>query len=160
MELGEDTARSTPPRWSGRVRCGVNETHDGRAAVRWAVRSLLRRFCTLVPWHTTHELLGCFHVAMLRTLANARQGGGASSGGGGDVPDPRRSGVGGSLEEFLMQAVVAALGATHVLAEEIAAVASLRVLQDLVRSSQTHQLGPLLMHCASIVPASCQILHN
>ena len=160
VELAADTARRMPPRWSGRVRCGVNDTYDGRAAVRWAVRSLLRRFCTLVPWHTTHELLGCFHVAMLRTLANARQGGGASGGGGGDVPDPRRSRVGGSLEEFLMQAVVAALGATHVLAEEIAAVASLRVLQDLVRSSQTHQLRPLLMHCASIVPASCQILHK
>ena len=149
VELGEDTARSTPPRWSGRVRCGVDETHDGRAAVRWAVRSLVRRFCTLVPLHTIHELLECFHVALLRTIGSARQGSGASSGGGG-----------GSLQEFTVRAVVAALGVTYLLAEEIAAVACMRVLQDLVRVPGMPPLRSLVAVCsccADIMPASAQL---
>ena len=131
---GTSRARGDPPRWSGRVRCGVNETHDGRAAVRWIVRSLMRQFAAVVPRHTILELLDWYGMGLLRIIASAGQHvAAAGNGGDGETADSRRSGGGGSMVAFITSATAAAHGVMQVLSEEIADVADTRVLQRLVR---------------------------
>ena len=123
-EASAGPTRSGTWRWSGCVRCGVNETHDGRAAMRSIVRGTVRRFCGLIPSQTILKILHGYLLGLVRMLGTVGPQSAAQE------MEPHSS---GGIVEFVSKATIAAQGAAQMLWTEIADVASMRVLQQLVR---------------------------
>ena len=122
-EASAGPTRSGTWRWSGCIRCGVNETHAGRAAMRSIVRGLVGRFCGIIPSQTLLKLLHGYLLGLVRMLGTVGSQSPAQE------MEPRSS---GGIVEYVSKATVALHGAAQILWTEIADVSSTHVLQQLV----------------------------
>ena len=122
--------RGWASRWSGQLRCGAHDTHDGHAALHRVVQDLLQRFAGLLPMAQLRGLLATY-ASLLRDSVNSA-GGSSAGDGASDCASARMGGCGSG--RFMARAVSAALGATAVLQEQLsAAVSGMHGMRDRVR---------------------------
>eukprot|EP00892_Ulva_mutabilis_P000106 jgi/Ulvmu1/10096/UM006_0043.1 len=125
---GDGTRPSTPPQagtlWSGRLRCGVNDTCDARAALRRIVEELVRRCCRIVPLDTISRIMEAYHVYLQRT--------GVRPGRGGAEQRPQGSGpAADGAQAYMIRSVAAALGAAQAVEDAVAVFADMHELRQL-----------------------------
>lgn len=135
------TAARTP-QWSGCVRCGVNELHDARAAVRTMLRRLVLTFCQCIPLTELHRLLSLHLSALERMLASFRPPPGQAALADAE-PDGRNRGR-APLHVFKARVVVAVGGLVGLFADEMDAVADMHALRQLVRPAAKLLRAPTL----------------
>lgn len=143
---GQPSTAARTPQWSGCVRCGVNELHDARAAVRRILRRLVSTFCQRVPLTELHRLLSLHLSAVDRMLASFRPPPGQAA--EADAEPDRRDGGRVPLHVFKGRVVVAVGSIVGLFADEMDAVADMHALRQLVRPAALILLA-LLCHGAS-----------
>lgn len=131
--------QSTPPhaqqgpRWSGCLRCGVNDKHDVRAALGYIVCSIVRRCCALAPLDVVLAQLQAYHAYLRRSIPVSAEARSQERSAGDERPQRGGSSSGGT-GGIMACCVAAALGTAHAMQQVLAGTADMHALQQLVRA--------------------------
>ena len=104
--------------WSGLLRCGINDTHDGRAAVSRIVRDLMLRFSGRLPRARLQRVIERYLLFLRDAVGKAAGMSAVEADGRREAAPGWRSGS-PDRGAFMAGAVAAAVGATALLQEEL-----------------------------------------